>query len=124
MFNAKDVLAALSDPSVHFSIDELRTANHVIVTRINAASQVAAQGFREGEHVAFEARGRTQVGTVMKVNQKTVTVLAGIEQWRVTGNGLRHATDAEIAAARNAAQERKPLFAAVPVPPAPPMESP
>lgn len=67
------------------TITELRDINLALKQRWNELDARVALTFKVGDSVRFNAKRRgVQVGTVKKVNRKTVAVLVGHTTWRVT----------------------------------------
>ena len=76
------------------SEDELRSLNREIVRRLEALSfarhKIALLSFHAGARVSFEADGQTIKGVVVRVNNKTATVVAvDGRNWRVSPGFLR-----------------------------------
>lgn len=42
------------------------------------------RGFRRGDTVSFHARGRMRIGTVTKINEKTISIATDSGDWRVS----------------------------------------
>lgn len=74
------------------SLDELRIVQNALAIRFKELQSRAAHSFDRGDKVTFTTRsGEKIVGTVAKINQKTVTVNTGTAQWKVSGSLLRRA---------------------------------
>lgn len=83
---------------VDMNMQELRDLQDLVVVAMKRLQQTATMMFRPGDRVTFQARGgRTVNGTVLKVNQKTVTVTADPDArtlkntstlWKVSGTLL------------------------------------
>lgn len=74
------------------NMDELRELNEVAVRAMKRLVAAAADTFRPGDLVSFQGRdGRTVSGRVLKINQKTVSVMADEPRctiWKVSGTLL------------------------------------
>lgn len=91
--DATAVLTALRNPSIPFTSEQLKEASEHLRWRFDHAARVNARAFVPGQKVAFDDRnGFTQIGTVEKINQKTITVraMSGVK-WRVHSSLLRGA---------------------------------
>lgn len=75
------------------SIAELNEIQNALNVRFRELQRRAAISFRVGDSVKFQSRtGKTISGTVTKVNQKTVSVLASTgNNWKVSGSLLQRA---------------------------------
>lgn len=95
MKSADDILAALRDPSIPMTHAQIKDAWNILKRRNNTNAALAVHAFHIGAKVAFEARGATWTGTVKKINQKSVSVLATMPgspasvEWKVSPNLLR-----------------------------------
>lgn len=83
----------------HLSVDELVALNHRIVERLKFLDHLKAHqdmmAFNIGNRVSFDSpqHGR-QVGTLVKFNRKTVTVITDDgRQWNVSPNLLSPVKD-------------------------------
>jgi hypothetical protein len=82
-----------------FTEEELIALNHCIVNRLRLIRDLKAHesmiNFRPGERVVFHPEGRDPVvGTLMKFNRKSVTVMADSGmRWTVAPSFLRRAPD-------------------------------
>ena len=84
---------------MHINLDsmteeELRSLNREIVRRLEALSfarhKIALLSFHAGERVSFDADGRTIEGVVIRVNNKTATIVADDgRNWRVSPSLLK-----------------------------------
>lgn len=75
------------------SIAELNEVQSALNVRFRELQHRAAISFRVGDKVKFQSRtGNTISGTVTKVNQKTVSVVATTgHNWKVSGSLLQRA---------------------------------
>lgn len=75
------------------SLDELREAQNALNVRFRELQRRAAVSFRVGDAVKFQSRtGKIVSGTVTKVNQKTVSVIASTgNNWKVSASLLQRA---------------------------------
>lgn len=95
MKTADDILAALRDPSIPMSRAQIKDAWDILKLRSSTIAALAARAFHIGDKVSFDARGATWSGTVKKINQKSVSVLAtkpgspASVEWKVSPNLLR-----------------------------------
>jgi hypothetical protein len=79
------------------NMQELAELNGLICDTMRRLQRTAARSFRMGDLVSFVDRnGRTLSGTVIKVNQKTVSVRSGNTTWRVTGSLLKLKVPADL----------------------------
>jgi len=68
----------------------LAELNRLICDTMDSRQRSVARSFCVGDLVSFRTRsGVTQSGTVIKTNQKTVSVRVGTTTWRVTATLLR-----------------------------------
>ena len=84
---------------VDMNMQELRDLQDLVIVAMKRLQATATMMFRPGDRVTFQARGgRTITGTVLKVNQKTVSVTADRDPlalkgtstlWKVSGTLLR-----------------------------------
>ena len=82
------VKVALSE----MNINELRQVNEYIGMMYKIQQQRAASAFSRGDKVSFQSRTGDKIsGTVVKVNQKTVTVSTPVGQYKVSGSLLKAA---------------------------------
>ena len=83
------------------SRSELVALNREIVARIkqmdaHAVAKDMVQ-FRPGDQVSFEARDGTVLGRVMKLNRKTISILAEDGcQWNVSPHALKPVKNAQL----------------------------
>lgn len=76
----------------NFTPDEIRAISNAISFKFKEMQRKAAISFMKGDKVKFTTRnGETVVGTVARVNQKTVTVNTATSQWKVSGSLLKKA---------------------------------
>ncbi len=68
------------------SIEDLRDIQRTITQRRSELESRGALNFKIGDSVKFTSRrhGGIQVGTVKKINRKTIAVVVGNVTWRVT----------------------------------------
>lgn len=69
------------------SIDDLRDIQRAVNQRWGELESRGALNFKIGDSVKFTSRkrgGGVQVGTVKKINRKTIAVVVGNVTWRVT----------------------------------------
>jgi len=65
-----------------------------ITTANEAPPRPTRDDFRVGEKVSFEDRYlQTQVGTIVRINQRTASVDCNDQNWRVSFGFLRHIVD-------------------------------
>ena len=81
------------------TIDELVALNHRIVERIkfleHAQAHLDIMAFNLGARVSFDSQYGRQLGTLVKFNRKTVTVLGDDgRQWRISPQLLSNVKDA------------------------------
>ena len=81
------------------TIDELVALNHRIVERIkfleHAQAHLDMMAFNLGARVSFDSQYGRQLGTLVKFNRKTVTVLGDDgRQWRISPQLLSKVKDA------------------------------
>ena len=81
------------------TIDELVALNHRIVERIkfleHAQAHLDIMAFNLGARVSFDSQYGRQLGTLVKFNRKTVTVLGDDgRQWRISPQLLSKVKDA------------------------------
>ena len=81
------------------TIDELVALNHRIVERIkfleHAQAHLDMMAFNRGARVSFDSQYGRQLGTLVKFNRKTVTVLGDDgRQWRISPQLLSKVKDA------------------------------
>ena len=81
------------------TIDELVALNHRIVERIkfleHAQAHLDMMAFILGARVSFDSQYGRQLGTLVKFNRKTVTVLGDDgRQWRISPQLLSKVKDA------------------------------
>jgi small-conductance mechanosensitive channel len=75
---------------VDMNMQELRDLQDLVVIAMKRLQATATMMFRPGDRVSFQNSIReTLTGTVMKVNQKTVSVRVGTTTWKVSGTLLR-----------------------------------
>ena len=85
----------------NLSEEELIELNHKIVERLKFLESIHAHNemmqFSPGEQVSFEPAGRgRQIGTLVKFNKKTVTVITDVgQQWNVSPHLLTKLKDAK-----------------------------
>ena len=95
----KMVNANLRKLVVDMNMQELRDLQDLVIISMKRLQATATMMFRPGDRVTFQTSGgRTVSGTVLKVNQKTVSVTADPDRlalkgtstlWRVSGTLLR-----------------------------------
>ena len=75
------------------SIAELNEIQNALNVRFREIQRRAAISFRVGEAVKFQSRtGKIVSGTVTKINQKTVSVIASTgHNWKVSASLLQRA---------------------------------
>lgn len=74
------------------SMDELREVMNAVNVRFRELQSRAAHSFNRGDSVTFTTKsGQKITGTVIKINQKTVTVKTATTEWKVSGSLLRRA---------------------------------
>lgn len=96
--NAEQILFSLRSPTVVMTREQISEAWDALKARHKNLQVMAATQFRAGDKVEFEGRrGRTQRGTVTKVNQKTVTVEV-MQKTLVAGNFVERPTLWRVAA--------------------------
>jgi hypothetical protein len=91
------------------SYEELLQLNHRIIERLKMLEAMQAHvdmmAFNLGSRVSFDSQYGRQLGTIVKYNRKTVTVLSEDgRQWRVSPGLLSPVKDVD----RNAAQSSRP----------------
>lgn len=87
---ALQIVEALRDSEL--TSTELREINSVLCATFKRLAAKSVNKFRVGEEVSFMSKRGHVVGTVYKINRKTVSVLANTGLiWRVSGNLLRKA---------------------------------
>jgi hypothetical protein len=72
--------------------DELDQAIVAIKHRQQYLARNMTRQLMAGDTVSFQARGRTVIGQVIKVNQKNVKVKEGFNTWNVNASLLKHET--------------------------------
>jgi hypothetical protein len=85
------------------SLEELVQLNHRVVERIKMLQAMQAHvdmmAFNLGARVSFDTQDGRQLGTLVKYNRKTVTVLGDDgRQWRVSPGLLSPVKDVEVTA--------------------------
>ncbi len=80
--------------------EELVELNHRVVERLRFLESMQIHNdmmqFSPGEQVSFESSGRRQLGTLVKYNQKTVTVITESGQkWNISPHLLSKVKDAK-----------------------------
>lgn len=75
---------------VDMNMQELRDLQDLVIVAMRRMQATATMMFRPGDRVSFQARdGRTISGRVLKVNQKTVSVMSDTNTlWKVSGTLL------------------------------------
>lgn len=75
---------------VDMNMQELRDLQDLVIVAMKRLQATATMMFRSGDRVSFQARdGRTITGTVLKVHQKTVSVISDTKTpWKVSGTLL------------------------------------
>ena len=77
---------------VDMNMQELRDLQDLVVIAMKRLQATATMMFRPGDRVTFQTRdGRTISGTVLKTNQKTVSVVTYDTKtlWKVSGTLLK-----------------------------------
>lgn len=74
MTNSQDIVAALKNPAIVMSSDDIKVCWDLLKARHSNLQTLQAQSFRVGDRVEFDARGSTKKGVVRKINRKTITV--------------------------------------------------
>lgn len=69
--------------------DELEQAIVAVRHRQQFLARSMTRQLQPGDTVSFQARGRTVVGEVIKVNQKNVKVREGFTTWNVNASLLK-----------------------------------
>lgn len=87
-------LIGLNDILSNLNEDQLRELNHKIIERLKlinrSYSTIQVAKFNLGDRVYFEHNGRKLIGTVVRLNQKSVSVeLENNQQWRVAPQLLK-----------------------------------
>lgn len=86
---AAQIIAALANPAVVFTFDDIQRGYAALRQRESRLSQVAATSFAPGDEVSFKSRATIDhptgiyTGTVVKINKKSVSVRVGRVQWNV-----------------------------------------
>jgi hypothetical protein len=85
------------------SLEELVQLNHRVIERIKMLQAMQAHvdmmAFNLGARVSFDTQDGRQLGTLVKYNRKTVTVLGDDgRQWRVSPGLLSPVKDVEVTA--------------------------
>lgn len=82
------VKVALSE----MNINELRQVSEYVSMMFKIQQQRAVSAFSKGDKVSFVSRSGDKIfGTVLKVNQKTVTLSTPVGQYKVSGSLLKAA---------------------------------
>ena len=90
MKSAAQINAAILAGS--FSAEEIRSISDAVSYKFKEMQRRATIMFAKGDKVKFETRsGEVIVGTVARINQKTVTVNTPNSQWKVSGSLLKRA---------------------------------
>ena len=75
---------------VDMNMQELRDLQDLVIISMKRLQETATMMFRPGDTVSFQNSLReTLTGTVVKVNQKTVSVRVGTSNWKVSGTLLK-----------------------------------
>ena len=86
-------IASLRAQIFNMDVAELRELQELVIETMKRRMRTATRMFQQGDEVSFQTRdGRTVNGRVVKVNQKTVTVMAHNAQctmWKVSGTLLK-----------------------------------
>ncbi|MBT6366921.1 MAG: hypothetical protein HOJ68_12330 [Bacteroidetes bacterium] len=86
MNNVKTAIAAIQKTTDRNELNEIIAAVKLQQTYL---AKTSARKFSVGEAVTFKGRaGRTVVGTVFKVNPKTIVVDTPTTRWKVTASML------------------------------------
>jgi hypothetical protein len=100
MTSGTDILSALRDSSVILNAQQIKEAVQMLRTRHANLTRQAAHTFHYNEAVKFkDLGGFERVGKVLKVNQKTVSVMVGTTTWRVGPTILQKVSASPVAAA-------------------------
>lgn len=76
----------------NFNADELKSIQNALKAAYGRMQTVAKFSFIRGDKVTFTTRsGEKVVGTVAKINQKTITVNTVNSQWKVSPSLLKKA---------------------------------
>lgn len=88
--NQRDVIQFIASRT---SVEELKPLNDALRRAWRQANMKAASTWAPGDKVTFTGRGVTYTGTVVKVNQKTVSVVTIPQnlRWKVSGSLLKAA---------------------------------
>lgn len=90
MQTADDIIAALRNPGIPMVYEDIQTCYTLLNARVGRNNALSARAFLPGDKVSFDDRdGTSLTGTVVRVNQKTVTVLVDRVRWKVAGTLLR-----------------------------------
>lgn len=94
MPNNNNALLKLNDLLLTLNEEQLRELNHKIIERLKlinrAYSTIQVAKFNLGDRVYFEHNGRKLIGTVVRLNQKSVSVeLENNQEWRVAPQLLK-----------------------------------
>lgn len=74
------------------NMEDLREAESALKVRWRELQRRAAISYRVGDKVSFISRsGETVTGTVLKINQKTISLKSGYTTWKVSPSLLRKA---------------------------------
>lgn len=110
--DSKTILRNLADASIPMTNDEVKQAWDLLAKRQRALAVRATQAFKVNDAVEFAGpRGVTHRGTVMRINEKTVSVrvphpLHGHVNWKVSGTLLKHAQANGKAPSKGASAEQ------------------
>lgn len=94
------------------SLEELVQLNHRVVERIKMLQAMQAHvdmmAFNLGARVSFDTQDGRQLGTLVKYNRKTVTILGDDgRQWRVSPALLSPVKDVDGNTGQNSKAEKK-----------------